>query len=400
MTRLCRRCLYPAGHPLGITFDADGICSGCRVHEEKDRLDWTERELRLAKLLDSYRGRTRGRYDCVVPISGGRDSFFIVHLVRKVYGLNPLVVVYNRHYNTRAGIFNIERLRTVFGCDIITLTLDPERVRRLMRASLSQRGSFHWHTLAGHTVFPVQQAVRLKIPLVIWGAHQGLEQVGMFSHLDEVEMSRRYRREHDLMGLEPEDMVDRERLSEADLRPLFYPTDHELRRSGVRGIYLGNYIRWDTKAQHDHMVGLYDYYTGRMLRTFDTCNDVDDLHFTGAHDLIKLRKHGYGKATDDACREIRFGRLSREEGIQVADACQRKAAPDLKTLADFVGLDAQEILNRVAPHDATATPTEQSEPERAPPQAALRIFGINIPSDFAGVPQGTQLLTRGYSREI
>jgi N-acetyl sugar amidotransferase len=397
---MCRRCLYPASHPLGITFDAEGICSGCRVHEEKDRLDWTERELRLAKLLDGYRGRTRGRHDCIVPVSGGRDSFFIVHLVRKVYGLNPLLVVYNRHYNTRAGIFNLERLRTVFGCDIITLTLDPERVRRLMRASLSQRGSFHWHTLAGQTVFPVQQAVRLKIPLVIWGAHQGLEQVGMFSHLDEVEMNRRYRREHDLMGLEAEDMVDRDGLSEADLKPLFYPTDHELRRSGVRGIYLGNYIRWDTKAQHDRMVECYDYYTGPMVRTFDTCNDVDDLHFTGAHDLIKLRKHGYGKATDDACREIRFGRLSREEGIQTVDAYQGKAPPDLKALSGFVGLAEQEILSRAAPHCATAAPIGRSNQEQNPPQAASRIFGVNTPSDFASAPQETQLLTRGYSREI
>jgi N-acetyl sugar amidotransferase len=400
LTQLCRRCLYPASHPLGITFDAEGICSGCRVHEEKDRLDWTERELRLAKLLDGYRGRTRGRYDCVVPVSGGRDSFFVVHLVRKVYGLNPLLVVYNRHYNTRAGIFNLERLRTAFGCDIITLTLDPERVRRMMRAGLSQRGSFHWHTLAGHTVFPVQQAVRLKIPLVIWGAHQGLEQVGMFSHLDEVEMNRRYRHEHDLMGLEPEDMVDREGLSEADLKPLFYPTDHELRRSGVRGVYLGNYIRWDTKAQHDRMVELYDYYTGPMLRTFDTCNDVDDRHFTGAHDLIKLRKHGYGKATDDACREIRFGRLSRDESIRMVDAYQRKVPPDLKALADFVGLDEQEILRRAVPRCTTADPMERSDPERSPSQPASRIFGVNVPSDFAGVPQEMQLLTRGYSREI
>jgi N-acetyl sugar amidotransferase len=401
LTRLCRRCLYPASHPLGITFDAEGICSGCRIHEEKDRLDWTERGLRLAKLLGGYRGRVRGRHDCIVPVSGGRDSFFIVHMVRKVYGLNPLLVVYNRHYNSRAGIFNIERLRTVFGCDIVTLTLDPERIRRIMRGTLAQRGSFHWHALAGQTVFPVQQAVRLKIPLVIWGAHQGLEQVGMFSHLDEVEMSRRYRREHDLMSLEPEDMVDREGLSEADLKPLFYPTDHDLRRSGVRGIYLGNYLRWDTKAQHERMVELYDYYAGSMMRTFDTYNDVDDLHFTGAHDLIKFRKLGYGKATDDACREIRFGRLSRDEGIQMVDVYQRKTPSDFKALADFIGLNEQEILGQVTARCATVALIEPCDPGSGqnPPDPSSCIFGVNTPSDFTDVPQEAQLLTRGYSRE-
>jgi N-acetyl sugar amidotransferase len=387
-------------HPLGIMFDEEGICSGCRVHEEKDRLDWKERELQLAKLLGSYRGRTRGRYDCIVPISGGRDSFFIVHLVRKIYGLNPLLVVYNRHYNTRAGIHNIERLRTVFGCDIVTLTIDPERIRRIMRCSLALRGSFHWHALAGQTAFPVQQAVRLKIPLVIWGAHQGLEQVGMFSHLDEVEMSRRYRHEHDLMGLEAEEMVGREGLSEIDLKPLFYPTDHELFRGGVRGIYLGNYVRWDTKAQHDSMVELYDYYAGPLTRTFDTYNDVDDLHFTGVHDLIKFHKHGYGKATDDACREIRFGRLSRDRGLHMAQAYQRKAPTDFQALASFVGLSEQEILAYVARYDS-ADPGKSHEcgsGEEAA-DALASAFRINIPSDFAGMPQDEQLLTRGYSRE-
>jgi N-acetyl sugar amidotransferase len=398
VSQVCRRCLYPAHHPLGISFDDDGVCSGCRVHEEKDRLDWRDRAGQLARLLDGYRGRTRGRHDCIVPISGGRDSFFVVHQVRKVYGLNPLLVVYNRHHNSRAGIYNIARLRTVFGCDIVTLTLAPKVVKRMMRATLAKRGSFHWHTLAGHTVFPVQQAVSLKIPLIVWGAHQGLEQVGMFSHRNEVEMTRRYRKEHDLMGLEPEDMVDREGLTESDLQPLFYPADADLVRSGVRGVYLGNYIRWDSKAQHEQMVDLYDYYMGTLARTFDNYNDVDDLHFAGAHDVIKFRKHGYGKATDDACREIRFGRLTRDEGASLAKAYQRKAAPDFAGLANFIGTTEQEILRHVDHH---ARPV--SLPERAfrstDQTPSTCVFQTNSPADFVGPAQERQLLTRGYARE-
>jgi N-acetyl sugar amidotransferase len=371
------------------------------VHEEKDRLDWTEREAKLAKMLGGYRSRTRGRHDCIVPITGGRDSFFIVHQVRKVYGLNPLLVVYNRHYNSRAGIYNIARLRTVFGCDIVTLTLSPDLVRRVMRATLAMRGSFHWHALAGHTVFPVQQAVNLNIPLIIWGAQQGLEQVGMFSHCDEVEMTRRYRCEHDLMGLEAEQMVDREGLSEADLKPFFYPVDAALRRSGVQGVYLGNYIRWDTKAQHERMVELYDYYVGRLPRTFDTYNDVDDLHFTGAHDVIKIRKHGYGKATDDACREIRYGRLTREQGLDLVRAHQREPAPDFSALCNFLNLSQQEIMTQVDGHAAVAPLPTSVGPCSGPGAADVAgcVFRANTPSDFEGPAQGEQLLTKGYARE-
>jgi N-acetyl sugar amidotransferase len=409
--RYCRRCLYPENHPFGIGFDAQGICTGCRVHEEKDKLDWVAREKKLATLLAGYRGQGRARHDCVVPVSGGRDSFFIVHLLRKVYGLNPLLVAYNRHYNSRAGIFNIAHLRTVLGCDIHTLTLDPRQVKRVMRTTLDRIGSFHWHALAGQSAFPVQTAVRAGIPLVIWGAHQALDQVGMFSHLDEVEMSRRYRREHDLMGLEAEDLMDEGDLSPADLEPFFYPQDADLRRVGVRGIYLGNYIRWDSKVQHEKMVKLYDYYMGPLARTFDSYNDVDDLHYAGAHDLIKMAKLGYGKATDHASREIRFGRLTRAQGAELATIYEQAPAGDLSRLAAFMQISESDVLGAAdrfrdlriwektagdwKKKDAAAQhPGGADLPKTGPCE-----FRSNTPEVLDGDPYAGQLLTKGYMRE-
>jgi N-acetyl sugar amidotransferase len=409
--KFCRRCLYPENHPFGISFDAEGICTGCRVHEEKDRLDWTARETRLAALLAPYRGRNRLRHDCIIPVSGARDSFFIVDMVQRVYGLNPLLVTYNRHYNSRAGIYNVARLRTALGCDIETLTLQPSLVKRMMRASLAEMGSFHWHALAGQTVFPVQVAVQTGIPLIIWGAHQALDQVGMFSHLDEVEMSRRYRREHDLMGHEAEDLVDRQGLTETDLRPLFYPQDADLRRVGVRGIYLGNYIRWDSKAQHERMVAAYDYYMGALPRTFDTYNDVDCVHYAGMHDVIKFHKLGYGKATDHACREIRFGRLTRAQGLALASQYQDRAAPDAAGLAGFVGMSETEISACVDRHrdprawakgpagwNRVAAPQNLSDAADLPTTGGCD-FMTNVPPDFEGPASQRQLLTKGYLAE-
>lgn len=84
---------------------------------------------------------------------------------------------------------------------------------------------------------------------------------------------------------------------------------------GVRGIYLNNYVRWDTKAQHELMIKLYGYETAAQQRTFDTYNDVDCFHYSGLHEAINFRKRGCGKATDHDCREIRLKRLTSEEGI-------------------------------------------------------------------------------------
>lgn len=405
--QFCKRCLYPENHPLGITFDEQGICSGCRVHEEKDQLDWGERQAKLGDILAKYRGRNYSRHDCVVPVSGGRDSFYIVHLVKKVYGLNPLLVVYNRHYNTRAGIYNIARLRTVFGCDIATMTLDPRLIKRIMRATLALRGSFHWHTLAGSTVFPVQTAVRMHIPLVIWGAQQGLEQVGMYSHLDEVEMTRRYRKEHDLMGLEAEDLVDCEGLSERDLAPFFYPADQQIHKHGVRGIYLGNFHRWDSKAQHEEMVQLYGQYQGHLARTFDHYNDIDDLHYTGLHDMLKVRKVGYGKIVDDVCREIRFGRLSREEGIALVAAHEQEAPMNAAALSQFLAMGENEMLQygdrfrdpRLGTDWRPYSQRLSSEAKLVINPGKNCVFGSHMPDDFVGPEHAEQLLTRGYASE-
>lgn len=354
--RYCRRCIYPENHPLNLTFDAEGVCSGCRVHEEKDRLDWNERGLRLGGIFDGYRSRSRIGYDCIVPVSGARDSYFVVHTVKKLYGMNPLLVSYNRHYNTRRGIRNLAYLRTLLDCDMVDQTVGLGTVKAVTRATLERLGSMYWHVLAGQTVFPVQVAVRLKIPLIVWGAHQGCDQVGMFSHLDEVEMTRKYRKEHDLMGLEAEDLVDVTRdLPERDLLPYFYPHDKELERVGVRGIYLSNYIRWDTKAFHERMLDAYGYETAPLQRTFDPYNDVDCVHYAGLHDYLKFLKWGYGKATDHACREIRLRRLTREEAIDLVSRYEAVEPRDAPAFLDWIGMTRAELPSLLEPHrDARA----------------------------------------------
>lgn len=342
--RYCVRCLYPENHPLHLTFDAEGVCSGCRVHEEKDTLDWAERRRRLELLLAHYRGRGASRYDCIVPVSGARDSYFIVDRVQRVFGMNPLLVSYNRHYNTHRGIRNLAYLRHIFDRDFMQMVVAPQTVKRVARETLNRVGSFHWHVLAGQTVFPVQVAVRLKIPLIIWGAQQGIDQVGMFSHLDEVEMTRKYRCEHDLMGIEAEDLISgTEGLAEADLIQFMYPNDRELSRIGVRGIYLNNYIRWDSKAQHEEMIGRYAYEASLQQRTFDTCNDVDCQHYSGVHDWIKFVKWGYGKVTDHASREIRLRRMTREQGIEMVARFENAAPRDKATLLAWLDLSETEF---------------------------------------------------------
>ena len=347
----CQRCLYPANHPLGIVFDDEGVCSGCRIHEEKDELDWPARTELLRKIFEEYRSVTGTTYDCIVPVSGARDSYFIIHVVQEIFGMKPLLVNYNKHYNTHLGIRNLAYLRTLVDGDFIQIAPSPEVLKRITRNTVDLMGSIYWHVLAGQSVFPVQTAVRLKIPLIVWGFHQGVEQVGMFSHLDEVEMTRKYRKDHDLMGFEAEDLLARSNdLSSADLEQFFYPDDKELEQVGVRGIYLDSYLRWDSKSQHEQMLDIYGYETLDQQRTFDRYMHVDCMHYTGLHDYIKFLKWGYGLASDHASREIRLRRITRAQGIDLVRRYQDVRPRDETIFLDWLGMSSKEFYRLLDQH--------------------------------------------------
>lgn len=389
----CKRCLYSENHPLNIIIDDEGICSGCHIHEEKNTLDWNARESKLRTLLESYRNTDGMSYDCIIPVSGGRDSYYIVHLIKNVYGMNPLLVSYNKHYNTHVGIRNYQYLKTVFDCDALQMVVQPQKVKKITLSTLKHFGSIYWHVLAGQTVFPVQTAVRFKIPLIIWGVHQGIDQVGMFSHTDEVEMTRRYRKEHDLMGYEAEDLLSLDpALTPNDIIQYVYPHDKEIEKVGVRGIYLGNYIPWDTKRQHEEMIKKYGYETIAQQRTFDSYNDVDCVHYSGLHDLIKYQKFGYGKATDHACREIRWGRLTRDEGISLAKAYETLVPSDIMYLCEWLAISEEELWSYLKPFKRYAL-TELASSADIPLPCRFTLTNSRAPNIQEN---GYVLLEKGY----
>ena len=271
----CKRCLYPENHPLGICIDENGICSGCRVHEEKDEIDWREKGKELDSLFSKYKDRTGSFYDCVIPVTGNSDSFFVVDVVKNRYGLNPLLVTYNTHFNTKVGVRNLARLITKLDCDHMMLTVSPDIVKKVTKIAMHKLGDIYWQVLAGSQTFPVQVATKFKIPLVIWGVNGWIDQVGMFSHHDRVEMTKKVRKEHSLRTMDVDELFDGEdQLTWKDKQPFTYPSDTQLEKSRVRGIYLGNFLRWDSQQQSEDMIEKYDYETMEQPRTFNTYESI------------------------------------------------------------------------------------------------------------------------------
>lgn len=343
--KYCLRCVYPENSAVPLVFDEHGVCSGCRVSEEKGKIDWRERRKLLKQILAEYKVKANGPYHCIIPVSGGKDSHWQTYLVKKVFGLNPLLVTFNHQFNTQRGMRNLTNLIKKLKVDNIRFTANPDLIRRLSIHSLKRMGDVAWHSHCGIYTFPVQIAVKYKIPLIIWGEQGFMDLGGMFSHYDMVEMTNKHRVEHGLRGYDAKDMVSKKYgISLKDLSWAIYPSDEELQEVGVRGIYLGNFIPWDHYVQTNQMIKLYDFETAPHDRTFNFYENVEDFVSNGLNDYLRYLKFGYGRATDHASYEIRRQRMTREEGIRLVKKYDHVYPKDIKIYCRWIGLTEKQVI--------------------------------------------------------
>ena len=338
--KFCERCLYPDNHALGITFNKKNVCSGCIVHEEKYQIDWKEKEKKLSTFLDQYKKKINSNYDCIIPVSGTGDDFFVVETIKKKYEMNPLLVTYNTHFNTSVGVRNLSQLITKLDCDHMMSTVGPDTIKEITRQSFSQNGDIYWHVLAGNYTFPVQVATKLNIPLIIWGVNGWLDQVAMFSHFDNVEMTKKVRKEHGLRRFNPSNFLKfSKNLSKKDLQAFTYPSDKQLESSRVRGIYLGNFIFWDSQKQIEKVIQKYNYETIPQERTYNTYESIHCWNNAGVHDYIKYLKYGYAKVNDHVSRDIRLKRLNRLQGLELIDRYIERIPSSFQKFLDWLEID-------------------------------------------------------------
>jgi len=346
MTKQCKKCLYTDDHPLNLFIDDEGICSGCRVHEEKYKIDWEEKEKQLFNLIKKYKN-FNNNYDCIVPVSGSADSFFIVDYVVNKLNLNPLLVSYNNHSINKLGWQNLAILKTIFNLDHITKTTSPDDVKAITRLTMNKFSSIYWHIHAGKTVFPVQVAKHLEIPLIIWGENEATEQVGMYSYDSNIEMSRKYRREHILLGFEAEDLILMNEISEECLEEYIYPDVFEINKYGIRGIYLSNYIKWDNFEQNKSVYQKYKFNIFNHSRTYDPYQNIDCYLYMTLHDVIKYNKCGYSKVLDHLTRDIRHKRINRIDAQKINNNISKNNFSEeiLENFCSWIEIDKSSFLS-------------------------------------------------------
>ena len=316
--KFCKTCLYKDINPMPISCNKEGICTGCLYSKKKYLVNWDEREKLFLNLIDQYRGKFE--YDCILPVGGGKDSYFAAHLMKK-YEINPLMVSYYSNRYLKEGDYNLARMKELFGFDHIIYSPKEETLIKMHRIGLKKMGDQNMHNHMGIDTYPNIISVEKKIPLIIWGEQGFTEMGGMHSINDFVEYTKKYRLEHAQHGYDWYDFINikDEKLEKEELSCYIYPDEKLTSEIDLRGIYLSNYFFYDGNHNYNIAKKFYNWKEkiGGFDRTYRTFSNVDDMHENGVHDYLKFIKFGYGRGTDHANYDVRLGLISREEGIRL-----------------------------------------------------------------------------------
>ncbi|MCF6322293.1 MAG: N-acetyl sugar amidotransferase [Rhizobiaceae bacterium] len=336
--RWCAKCVNPSNSAVPIGIDDDGICTACRVHEVRDTIDWDARLDELLELVEPY--RKPSGYECVIGVSGGKDSYYQAHFVKEKLGLRPLLVTYNGNNYLDAGWQNMMRMKEVFGLDHYIITPSIDMLIRFNRLGFRKTGDMNWHAHSGIQTLPMKIATQMGIKLVFYGEHGWTMLGGMLAAHDYPEFTKRWRVDMALRGYDWQDFVDDEEdlIKEGEMECYKYPSDEEIQKNGTRGIYIGNYDCWDARAHTELVTKKYGWKPSPVPfeRTYRTASNLDDRYENGAHDYLKYIKFGYGRATDHACKDIRNGYMTREEGISMVEKYDHVRSSDLDYWLNYV----------------------------------------------------------------
>ena len=327
----------------------DGVCDACISASIKhEEIDWDARVIEFESILSRYRG-DGSDYDCIIPVSGGKDSCYQAITMRDKYGMNPLCVTHTPCDLTDVGLKNLTFLRDQ-GFDLIQVSGNRKSYRELVRIGFFKLGDCCWPEHIGIFTAPVRVAVNYKIPLLIWGENPQFEYGGPATHRENNFLDRNWLEQFQMLGHRISDVVH-DGVDLNSIRTLIYPSDEEIQRVGVTGLFLGYFEKWDTKRNTEICCSL-GWNRNPLGPVEGAYNDIENLDckwIGGLHDYMKFVKYGYGRATDQLCIEIRAGRLSREEAIAKLHETDEGKIPwrYVPDFLDYLSISEEEFLDNL-----------------------------------------------------
>jgi N-acetyl sugar amidotransferase len=328
------------GTKPGISFN-DGVCNACQNAEKNDKVDWG-RHWEILQAVSSPYAKEDG-YNVLIPVSGGKDSTFLAMKAREL-GLNPLCVNVAPCEPTPRGERNLANLSKL-GFDIFRFFPNQKIMPKLVKRSFAEDGDpCTSHEFMLYSV-PVRAALRYKIPLIFWAEDPQFE----YGNSGDVADACDQRNIAGLWG-RPASHWAGEGVPESSLIPFEHPTASEIANGGLEAIYMSRYIRWDSRKIAEFSVGhgLEVRDDSELLGTggYWDFEQLDDETPVIGH-YLKYVKFGYGRATDQACRDIRLGYKTRDEGLELANQYDGRLNPDyIERFCKYIDITRKEF-NRI-----------------------------------------------------
>lgn len=341
----CKRCVLSNQRPRTM-FNEEGICAPCLYSEfKKTMIDWDQREKELEILCDKHRSKD-GSWDVVVPGSGGKDSAYVSYILKKKYGMHPLTVTWASALNTDIGRRNFEDfIRS--GFDNVLGSPDGEVHRKLCKITFTEFGDNFLPFAYGQINFPIQTAVRYKIPLVFFGEDGDVEYGGSFERYDKPQLDLQYTIRTKFTSLSPEHWKSFGIRME-DLKRYSSPSLKDLKSVGVEAHYFSYYDNWNPEKHYEiakKHTGFRPNPEGRTEGTYTDFASLDDKT-DGFHYYMAFIKFGIGRATADAAHQIRDGVMTRDEGVDLVHQYDSEFPTRyLKEFLEYMEMDLN-VLNR------------------------------------------------------
>lgn len=342
--KICTNCVMPSTKP-DLHFNEDGVCDACQSQKSKNsEIDWKKREEEFLNLIKQY--KVHPDYDCIIGVSGGKDSTYQVIKVLEL-GLNPLCVCFEPTIPTEIGRKNLENLNNL-GVDLIHIKRNPVVYKKLAKEAFIRTGDNEWQNHLGIFTTVPKLAVNFNIPLIIWGESPQIEYGGPATSKTRNTLDRQWLEEFGgLLGNRISDMVGVDGLTKKDLSLYTYASDEDIHRVGVTGLFLGYYFKWDlrevVKKSKEHGFSVQDRPVETTYENFENL----DCYSNHVHDYLKYVKYGFGRATDNACLDIRLGYITREEGVRLVN--KYDGIPPKKAINKYLSYTGftQEEFNKI-----------------------------------------------------
>lgn len=339
--RYCSRCILPDTRP-NLVIGPDGVCNACASHGTKRDIDWTARRDAFRAVAANAKARSSG-YDCLIPVSGGKDSTWQVVKCLEA-GLNPLAVTWKTPGRTAIGQRNLDNLVSL-GVDHIDYQINPKVERRFMLAALERFGSTAVPMHMAIFAIPAKIAATFGIPLIVWGENSAFEYGGREEERTGFRLDGNWLRRHGVThGTTAQDWVS-DRFTRRDLTPYFGPSERELEAAGVLAVFLGYYLEWDPETTRTVAAGHGFVADGSGPRTgLYAYADIDD-DFISIHHWLKWYKFGFTRLFDNLSLEIRNGRISRAAAIEVVrQRGDETPYGDIEKLCAFLGISTERFF--------------------------------------------------------